>query len=53
MIFSGADEVFQVGTSCGVIAVVRIDGREIGGGTEGPITRQLRERYLAVTRGGG
>lgn len=46
-----ADEVFLVGTACGVIGVVRIDGHTIGSGTEGPITRKVREAYRALTRG--
>ena len=49
---SAADEVFLAGTSCGVIGVVRLDGTDIGAGTEGPVTRQIRERYRAATRGG-
>lgn len=49
----GAEEVFIAGTACGVIGLVRIDGKDIGTGAEGPVTRQLRERYLALTRGGG
>jgi branched-chain amino acid aminotransferase len=46
-----ADEVFLVGTACGVIGVVRIDGRDIGTGTEGPVTRAVREAYHDLTRG--
>lgn len=46
-----ADEVFLAGTSCGVIGLVRLDGRDIGTGTEGPITRQIREAYHRLTRG--
>jgi branched-chain amino acid aminotransferase len=48
-----ADEVFQAGASCGVIGIVRVDGKPIGGGTEGPITRTIREAYARLTRGGG
>jgi branched-chain amino acid aminotransferase len=48
-----AEEVFLAGTSCGVIGIVKIDEHPIGSGREGPITRQLRERYRAVTRGSG
>lgn len=47
-----AGEVFVAGTACGVIALVRIDGQDIGTGTEGPITRGLRERYQLLTRPG-
>ena len=46
-----ADEVFLAGTACGVIGIVRLDGRDIGSGTEGPVTRQIRDRYHALTRG--
>lgn len=46
-----ADEVFLAGTSCGVIAVVQIDGRPIGSGSEGSITRQIRLAYRQLTRG--
>jgi branched-chain amino acid aminotransferase len=45
------DEVFLAGTSCGVIAVARVDGQDVGGGTEGPVTRMIRERYRVLTRG--
>lgn len=45
-----ADEAFLAGTSCGVIGIVRVDGQDIGSGTEGPITREIRERYHARTR---
>lgn len=48
-----AQEAFLSGTSCGVIGIVRVDERDIGSGNEGPITRQLRDRFVAVTRGRG
>lgn len=48
---AAADEVFLVGTACGVIGVVRVDGRDIGTGTEGPVTRAVREAYHDLTRG--
>lgn len=47
-----ADEVFIAGIACGIIGIVRIDGKDIGGGSEGPITRTIRERYHQLTRGG-
>jgi branched-chain amino acid aminotransferase len=47
-----AEEVFLAGTACGVIAIVRIDGRDVGVGTEGPVTRSIRERFHALTRSG-
>lgn len=46
-----ADEAFLAGTTCGVIGIVRVDGRDVGSGTEGPITRQLRHAYRRLTRG--
>jgi D-alanine transaminase len=41
-----ADEVFLTGTTTEVLPVVAVDGRRIGDGTPGPITRKLREAYL-------
>jgi branched-chain amino acid aminotransferase len=46
-----SDEVFLAGTSCGIIGIVRIDGKEIGSGMEGPVTRSIREAYDRLTRG--
>jgi branched-chain amino acid aminotransferase len=45
-----ADECFLTGTAAEVIPVVRCDGRPIGTGKPGPITRQLRERFHQLTR---
>jgi branched-chain amino acid aminotransferase len=45
-----ADEMFLTGTGAEVIPVIRVDGRTIGPGKPGPITRQLRERYHALVR---
>jgi len=46
-----ADECFLTGTAAEVIAVVSLDGRTIGNGRPGPITRRLLERFRALTRG--
>ena len=46
-----ADEVFLAGTSCGVVGIVRVDEKPLGAGTEGPITRTIREAYERLTRG--
>lgn len=46
-----ADEVFIAGTACGIIGVVRVDGTDIGTGTEGPVTKKVREAYRRLTRG--
>jgi branched-chain amino acid aminotransferase len=45
-----ADEVFLTGTAAEIIAVVKVDGRLIGTGKPGPVTRQLRERFQQLTR---
>ena len=46
-----ADECFLTGTAAEVIAVVSLDGRTIGDGTPGPITRDLLARFETLTRG--
>jgi branched-chain amino acid aminotransferase len=45
------DEFFLTGTAAEVIGVVEIDGRTIGDGTVGPITRLLREKFYRYVRG--
>jgi branched-chain amino acid aminotransferase len=45
------DEFFLTGTAAEVIGVVQIDGRLIGDGTVGPITRLLREKFYQYARG--
>lgn len=45
-----ADECFLTGTAAEVIPVVKCDGRPIGAGKPGPVTRQLRERFHQLTR---
>jgi branched-chain amino acid aminotransferase len=44
------DECFLTGTAAEVIPVVKCDGRTIGPGKPGPITKQLRERFHQITR---
>jgi len=44
---AAADEVFLTGTTTEVLPVVRIDGRDVGLGAPGPLTRRLRAAYLA------
>jgi branched-chain amino acid aminotransferase len=46
-----ADECFLTGTGAEVVAVTRIDGRPIGNGTPGPITRRLMEAFNKHVRG--
>ncbi len=45
-----ADECFLTGTAAEVIPIVKVDGRPIGTGKPGPITRQLREAFHQLTR---
>ena len=43
-----ADEVFLTGTVCELVPVTRIDGRQIGSGSPGPVWRDLLDRYRAL-----
>jgi branched-chain amino acid aminotransferase len=46
-----ADEVFLTGTAAEIIAISKLDGRSIGTGASGPVTRDLATRFRAyVTR---
>lgn len=47
------DEFFLTGTAAEVIGVVEIDGRVIGDGRPGPITKLLRERFYEYAHGKG
>ena len=42
-----ADEAFVTGTFGGLTPVVEVDGRPIGAGQAGEVTRRLRGWYLA------
>ncbi|MFP4026523.1 MAG: branched-chain-amino-acid transaminase [Candidatus Brocadiia bacterium] len=44
-----ADECFLTGTAAELVPVVRIDSRDIGDGTPGPITLQLLEMFREET----
>lgn len=46
-----ADECFLTGTAAEVIAVISLDGRQIGTGKPGPITTELLKRFQTLTRG--
>jgi len=48
-----ADECFLTGTAAEVIPVTRIDGRPIGAGTPGPVTRQLIADFKGLVNQGG
>ena len=45
-----ADECFLTGTAAEVIPVVKVDGRIIGDGKPGRITRELKERFGKLTQ---
>ncbi|HZO86250.1 MAG TPA: branched-chain-amino-acid transaminase [Verrucomicrobiae bacterium] len=48
-----ADECFLTGTGAEIVPVVKIDGRIIGDGKPGPITKKLVEKYRALTQSSG
>ena len=45
-----ADEAFFSGTAAEVVAIRELDGRTIGSGRRGPVTRDLADRYRALVR---
>ena len=45
-----ADEMFCTGTMGEVAAVIKVDGRTIGSGESGPITRRLSEQFADRTK---
>ncbi|MFH1300054.1 MAG: branched-chain-amino-acid transaminase, partial [Planctomycetota bacterium] len=45
-----ADECFLTGSAAEVIPVVALDGRTIGNGKPGPITKELNEKFKQLTR---
>ena len=47
-----ADEMFLTGTAAEVVAVVSLDGRKIGSGEPGPVTKELLEAFRALTKSG-
>ena len=48
-----ADEAFFTGTASEIVAIRELDGRVIGCGGAGPVTRDLTDRFRAMVRGGG
>jgi branched-chain amino acid aminotransferase len=45
-----ADEAFFTGTASELVAIRQVDGRVIGGGKAGPVTRDLRARFQTLVR---
>jgi branched-chain amino acid aminotransferase len=48
-----ADECFATGTGAEIMPITKIDGRVIGNGKPGAVTRDLMERYHALTKVSG
>jgi len=46
-----ADEAFFTGTAAEVLPIRVLDGRDIGDGARGPVTRQLQEAFFDLVRG--
>ena len=45
-----ADECFLTGTAAEIVPVIKVDGRVIGDGRPGPVTRELMRTYHELTR---
>ena len=45
-----ADEAFFTGTAAEIVGIRQVDGRVIGTGKQGPITKDLRARFQALVR---
>ena len=46
-----ADEVFLTGTAAEITPVREVDGRTIGAGSAGPVTRALQKAFFDIVRG--
>jgi branched-chain amino acid aminotransferase len=46
-----ADEAFFTGTVAEVTPIKSVDGKPVGDGRRGPVTRQIQERYFSIARG--
>ena len=46
-----ADEMFFCGTAFEVAPIVEVDGRRVGSGAIGPMTRRLHDAYQEIARG--
>ena len=46
-----ADEAFYCGTGAQVSPIVEIDGRKLGNGNVGPISKKLQDLYFDVVKG--
>jgi len=48
-----AQEAFMTGTAAEIVPVISLDGRAIGSGLPGPVTKKLMAGFRALTRAGG
>lgn len=48
-----ADECFLTGTAAEIIPVVKVDGRDIGDGKPGPVTKQIMDQFHVATQNEG
>ncbi len=46
-----ADEIFMTGTAAEVTPVVQVDGKAVGDGKPGPVTRAVQEHFFGVLEG--
>jgi branched-chain amino acid aminotransferase len=46
-----ADEVFLTGTAAEITPVRELDGRRIGAGTAGPVTKELQQAFFNIVGG--
>jgi branched-chain amino acid aminotransferase len=46
-----SEELFMTGTAAQIVAITKVDHRQIGSGDMGPIATRLRELYQQVVRG--
>jgi D-alanine transaminase len=47
---AGVDELFLTGTTSEILPVTHIDGRPVGNGKPGPVTRRLQDAYVETLR---
>lgn len=47
-----ADEIFLTGTAAEIVPVTSVDGKPVGDGKEGPVSRSVRETYANIVTGG-
>jgi branched-chain amino acid aminotransferase len=48
-----AEECFLTGTAAEIVPVVEVDGRQVGSGTPGPVTRELTAAFRQLAAEGG